>query len=105
MSSLVSIVLFLALVATSICVLAMYRKLKQLESYHAEYKLIFDQSAHALGSAGEALRSFNTEGREVLQALGARIEEARSVMAQLAAATQNSGSLGASTSQPEDRTR
>lgn len=105
MSSLVSLILFLALVATSICVLAMYRKLKQLESYHAEYKLIFDQSAHALGSAGEALRSFNTEGRDVLQALGARIEEARTVMEQLSAATQAPGLLGATTSRPEDGTR
>ena len=90
MSSLVSLILFVALVATSICVVTMYRKLKQLEAYHAEYRLMVDQTSHALSSASEAVRSFNSEGRDILQALGSRIEEAQAVMAQLADATQAS---------------
>lgn len=83
MSSLVNAVLFLALVLTSAIVVAMYRKLKQLDAYHAEYKLVFDQTAVALGAAGEAVRSFSTEGRELLETLGRRIDEARAVMADL----------------------
>jgi hypothetical protein len=89
MSSLVNTVLFLALVLTSLCVLAMYRKLKQLDTYHTEYKRIFDQTANALNSAGAAVQMFNNEGREVLETLGARIEEARSVTAELNAATRS----------------
>ena len=87
MSSLVNAVLFLALVLTSIIVVAMYRKLKQLDAYHAEYKLVFDQTAEALGAAAEAVRSFGTEGRELLEALGKRTDEARAVLADLEAAT------------------
>ena len=87
MTSLVNAVLFAALVLTSVIVVAMYRKLKQLDAYHAEYKLVFDRTAEALGSAGEAVNSFKTEGRELLEALGARIEEARAVMTDLEALT------------------
>lgn len=89
MSSLVNAVLFLALMLTSAIVVAMYRKLKKLDAYHAEYKLVFDQTAEALGSARDAVRSFATEGRELLEALDARIDEARAVKADLEAATGN----------------
>ena len=77
MSSLVNVVLFLALVLTSLCVLAMYRKLRQLDSYRAEYKIVFQQTAQALDSAGAAVRTFNDEGRELLETLGKLIEEAK----------------------------
>jgi hypothetical protein len=83
MSSLVNIILFIALVLTSLCVVTMYLKLKRLDAYHAEYKRIFDQTAAALGSAGEAVRTFTSEGREILDALGARIDEAKAVMFEL----------------------
>jgi hypothetical protein len=87
MSSLVNLVLFLALVATSFCVLAMYRRLKRFDAYQSEYKRLFDQTSVALNSAGDAVRTFGVEGREVVEALGARIDEARSVLAELEAAT------------------
>jgi hypothetical protein len=89
MSSLVNIILFLALVLTSVCVLTMYFKLKRLDAYHAEYKLIFDQTAEALGSARDAMRAFNAEGKDVLSALGTRIEEARSILSELESARGN----------------
>lgn len=91
MSSLVNGVLFLALVLTSVIVVTLYLKLKKLDAYHAEYKLVFDQTAEALGSAREAVRSFSTEGRELLEALSARIDEARAVLVELEAATAEAG--------------
>ncbi|MBF9235656.1 hypothetical protein [Microvirga alba] len=87
MSSLVNIVLFLALVITSVCVLGMYRKLKRLDAYHSEYKRIFDQTAEALGSAGAALRAFTTDGRDVLDALGTKIDEAKVLLSELQTVT------------------
>jgi hypothetical protein len=69
MGSLVDGVLLVALVATSACVLPMYLKLKRLDRTQAEY-----------GAAVEAVRSFKEEGREVLDALSLKIEEARATL-------------------------
>lgn len=93
MSSLVNLVLFVALVVTSLCVLAMYRKLKRFDAYQAEYRRVFDQASLALNSAGESVRIFGTEGREVVEALGTQIEEARAVLVELKAATQAAQTL------------
>lgn len=93
MSSLVNLVLFLALIATSLCVLAMYRKLKRFDAYQTEYKRLFDQTSVALNSAGDAVRTFGTEGREVVEALGSKIDEARGVLAELEAATHTARQL------------
>jgi hypothetical protein len=78
----------------------MYFKLRRLDAYHAEYKRIFDQTAVALGSAGEAVRTFSTDGREVLDALSARIDEARAILSELDAASHalHKGNVRSSTS-------
>jgi hypothetical protein len=86
MASLVDGVLLTALVATSACVVPMYLKLKRLDRAQAEYGRAVAASGHALASAGEAVRSFAGEGREVLDALGRKIEEARATLAELEAA-------------------
>lgn len=86
MASLVDGVLLTALVATSACVVPMYLKLKRLDRAQAEYGRAVAASGHALASAGEAVRSFAGEGREVLDALGQKIEEARATLAELEAA-------------------
>jgi hypothetical protein len=83
MASLVDGVLFAALVGTCACVVPMYLKLKRLDRTQAEYGRAMDASGHALASAGEAVRSFAAEGREVLDTLGRRIEEARATLAAL----------------------
>lgn len=82
-SLLVNSALFLALVITSICVVTMYLKLKRLDSYHVEYKRVFDQTAEALTSAGEAIRMLNEDGKDVLQRLEQRIAEARTAISAL----------------------
>ncbi len=86
MASLVDGVLLTALVATSACVVPMYLKLKRLDRAQAEYGRAVAASGHALAIAGEAVRSFAGAGREVLDALGRRIEEARATLAELEAA-------------------
>ncbi|KQO51608.1 hypothetical protein [Methylobacterium sp. Leaf85] len=88
MTPLVDTILLVALVATSACVVPMYLKLKRLDRTQAEYGRILVESGHALSEAGEALRSFSTEGREILEALGARIDEARRILTDLEASRQ-----------------
>ncbi|WP_262299137.1 hypothetical protein [Microvirga sesbaniae] len=83
MSSLANAILFLALVTTSVMVAVMYRKLKRLDRYHAEYQQIFDKTGAALVAAQGAVAAFGTEGKETLLLLGKRIEEAQAVTSQL----------------------
>ncbi len=87
MSSLANTILFLALVTTSIMVAVMYRKLKKLDRYHAEYRQIFDRTGEALKGAQTAVISFGTEGKETLALLGERIDEAKAVTRHLEAVT------------------
>ncbi|MGV7034609.1 hypothetical protein [Methylobacterium symbioticum] len=86
MTGLVDFVLLAALAGTSACVVPMYLKLKRLDRTQAEYGRAMAASGHALASAGEAVRNFAGEGREVLDALGLKIEEARATLAELEAA-------------------
>lgn len=83
MSSLASAVLFIALVVTSVLAFAMYRRLKRLDAYHADYKRIFDQTATALSAAHKAVHAITTDGRVVLEELGTRIDEAKKILAQM----------------------
>jgi hypothetical protein len=92
-SSLANIVLFVALVITSGMVAMMYRKLKQLDRYHAEYNQIFEKTGSALLSAQDAVSNFSSEGRETLLLLEARIEQARNAAKQLEILTQSARNL------------
>jgi len=83
MSSLANVILFVALVTTSAMVAVMYRKLKRLDQYHAEYKRIFDKTGEALMGAQNAVANFGSEGRETLALLGAQIEEAQAAAQRL----------------------
>ncbi|TNC09606.1 hypothetical protein FF100_25680 [Methylobacterium terricola] len=86
MVSLVDGVLLAALVGTTACVLPLYLKLKRLDRAQAEYGRAVAASGHALASAGDAVRNFTGEGRAVLEALSAKIEEARATLDALEAA-------------------
>ncbi|MEZ0169655.1 hypothetical protein [Microvirga sp. TS319] len=98
MSSLANIILFVALVITSAMVALMYRKLKRLDQYHADYQRIFDKTGAALIGAQNAVASFGSEGRETLALLGARIEEAREAARQLETLTQSARELAQASS-------
>ena len=82
-SSLANAILFLALVTTSVMVAVMYRKLRKLDRYHAEYQQIFDKTGAALLAAQDAVTNFGTEGKETLVLLSQRIEEARALSSRL----------------------
>ncbi|MFH6785495.1 MULTISPECIES: hypothetical protein [Methylobacterium] len=86
MVSLVDGVLLAALVGTTACVLPLYLKLKRLDRAQAEYGRAVAASGHALAHAGDAVRNFTGEGRAVLEALSAKIEEARATLDALEAA-------------------
>lgn len=90
MSSLANTILFLALVTTSVMVAVMYRKLKKLDRYHAEYQQIFDKTGEAMMAAQSAVVSFGSEGKETLSMLSQRIEEAKALATRLEALTQES---------------
>jgi len=79
-SSLVNLILFVALVITSICVAAMYFKLKRFENHHAEYNRAFAKTSEALSKAGDAIRILNQDGQQILLSLEQRIEEAREMI-------------------------
>jgi len=85
MSSIVDAVLLAALLATTISVVLMHRKLKRLDRYHADYQRIFGETAAALHSAREAVRSFHEEGRDTVVQLAREIEEAQRLIADLEA--------------------
>lgn len=98
MSSLANVILFVALVVTSAMVALMYRKLKRLDRYHADYQRIFDQTGKALAGAQTAVANFGSEGRETLALLGARIEEARETAKHLETLTQSARELAQASS-------
>ncbi|MBB4040768.1 multidrug resistance efflux pump [Microvirga flocculans] len=89
MSSLANTILFLSLVITSVMVAVMYRKLKKLDRYHAEYRQIFDKTGDALTAAQKAVAGFGKEGKETLTLLSLRIEEAQAAARQLEALIQD----------------
>jgi hypothetical protein len=93
MSSLANVILFIALVTTSAMVAVMYRKLKRLDQYHAEYKRIFDKTGEALMGAQNAVANFGSEGRETLALLGVRIEEAQAAAQRLEELTRSAHEL------------
>lgn len=100
MTPFVDTILLLALVVTSACVVPMYLKLKRLDRTQAEYGRIFAESGQALASAGDAVRSFSTEGREILEALTVKIDEARQTLSDLEASRRG---LAGETAAPRDR--
>jgi hypothetical protein len=80
-------ILLLALLLTSLRVGAMYRELKRLRGYQAEYVEIFGSTSRAADHIGDAIRHLSREGRAILERLEMRMEEARDLTRQLEMAT------------------
>ncbi|BAF86640.1 hypothetical protein AZC_0642 [Azorhizobium caulinodans ORS 571] len=76
-------VLLVALVMTTACVVLVYRKLKELEAHQAHYERVLAESSAALISAHQAVCALNTDGRELLFSLGDKIEQAHEAIADL----------------------
>ncbi|WP_319773794.1 hypothetical protein [Breoghania sp.] len=86
-SYLVDAALMVALVITSVKIVAMYRELKRLGSYHADYQRIFDQTTLALDGIEVSIQEINVRGSQVLNALGSRMDDARGIIADIDALT------------------
>jgi hypothetical protein len=79
MSLLVDLALGGALAMTSATVLLLHRRLRRLGSDLATYRSAIRESSAALETARQALRVLVDEGREVVFALAARIDEAKTI--------------------------
>lgn len=102
-SYLIDGVLLLALLLTSFRVGAMYRELKRLRGYQAEYVDVFGQTSRAADQIGEAVRHLGKEGRDAMERLAAMIEEGRQLAERLElAARANAEARVREMSQPED---
>ncbi len=79
----VDIILLIALMITTTCVILVYRKLKELEAHQADYQRVLAESATALVSAHQAVALLNTDGRELLFSLSGKIEQAHEAIAEM----------------------
>lgn len=91
-SSPVDILLLAALLATTVSVVVLYRRLARLDRLNADYGRALEDAAKALTAARDSLQTFSTDGREVLTLLSKRIDDAHGVIAELDARGESSGS-------------
>lgn len=82
-SYLVDAVLLIALAITSVKMVTMYRELRRLGSYHADYQRVFDQTSLALDGIEVSIQEINVRGSQVLNALGSRMDDARDLIAEI----------------------
>ncbi|KZM48045.1 hypothetical protein [Labrenzia sp. OB1] len=82
-SAIVDGVLLIALVATTVRMLAMQRELRRLGTYHADYKRIFDQTVLALDGIEVSIQEINVKSAQILNALGNRMDDARELIAEI----------------------
>ncbi|MGX5734413.1 hypothetical protein [Bosea thiooxidans] len=67
-------ILFAALVLTTLQALRMRRELRQVRAYQADYHLALGKTEAALGAIQQTIRELQTNGREVIEELGQRID-------------------------------
>ncbi|POF30122.1 hypothetical protein [Roseibium marinum] len=82
-SAIVDGVLLIALVATTVRMLAMHRELRRLGTYHADYQRIFDQTVLALDGIEVSIQEINVKSAQILNALGNRMDDARELIAEI----------------------
>ena len=90
MSYVIDGALLLALLLTSLRVGVMYRELKRLRLYQSQYVEVLGETSRAADHIGEAVRHLGKEGRDVLERLGASIEEGRELAKRLEVAARPS---------------
>ncbi|MGJ3264104.1 MAG: hypothetical protein ACFE0R_12800 [Salinarimonas sp.] len=81
--SLIDLALVAALLATIAYAIGLRREFRRFRGYNADYAAILAQTGRAVEGVERAVESVQTEGADVLAALGARIDEARVVMERL----------------------
>lgn len=78
--SLVDAALFAALLATTVSVLVVYRRLRTMNRMLSEYMAASEATAHALDGAVKAVACLNTETRMLITALATRSSEASGIL-------------------------
>jgi methyl-accepting chemotaxis protein len=79
-SSLVDIILFAALLFTSLRVTKMHRELVRLRAHQGEFTSVLGKTNETVDDMVLMVREFSADGRQMVQALGDKIDEARSTI-------------------------
>jgi hypothetical protein len=82
-SFLVNAVLFTALVATSVLVVGMHRRLKRFEFLQQDFGSALRTASEALTQANSDMTNLNAEAKQTLVQLSAKIEEAKRLIPQI----------------------
>jgi methyl-accepting chemotaxis protein len=82
-SSIVDIVLFAALLFTSIRVTKMHRELVRLRAHHGEFTQVLGKTNETVDDMVVMVREFSADGRQMVHALGDKIDEARRTIAEI----------------------
>jgi hypothetical protein len=80
---LVDLILVTALLVTSIRVTQMRRQLQRLRTEQGDFALVLGRTTEAVDDMVEMVRDFSGDGKQLVTALGDKIEEARKTIAEL----------------------
>ena len=78
-------ILFAALVLTTLQALRMRRELRQVRAYQADYHVALGKTEAALGAIQQTIRELQTNGREVIEELGQRIDAGKRLVEEIKA--------------------
>ena len=82
-SSIVDIVLFVALLFTSFRVTKMHRELVRLRADQGEFTQVLSKTNETVDDMVVMVREFSADGRQMVTALGDKIDEARRTIAEI----------------------
>ncbi|UGV28717.1 hypothetical protein E0H22_25575 [Rhodopseudomonas boonkerdii] len=82
-SSIVDIVLFVALLFTSFRVTTMHRELVRLRAHQGEFTHVLGKTNETVDDMVVMVREFSADGRQMVHALGDKIDEARRAIAEI----------------------
>ncbi len=88
-SSVVDIILFAALLFTSVRVTKMHRELVRLRAHHGEFTAVLGKTNETVDDMVLMVREFSSDGRQMVHALGDKIDEARRTIAEIDARNTN----------------
>ncbi|HQS09380.1 MAG: hypothetical protein B7Y12_24540 [Rhizobiales bacterium 24-66-13] len=74
------LLLLAALLATTVCVVMVHRKLKRLDVLNADYERALADTSRALIAARDALVTLDLDGKETLILLATRIDQAHALI-------------------------
>jgi methyl-accepting chemotaxis protein len=88
-SSVVDIILFAALLFTSVRVTKMHRELVRLRAHHGEFTAVLEKTNETVDDMVLMVREFSSDGRQMVHTLGDKIDEARRTIAEIDARNTN----------------